>query len=288
MEVIIYTALVLAGLCLGSYAGATVWRLRVRSDDKQEAGDNILRAAREKLRRRRGKEDRSICLHCGHRLAWYDMVPLVSWLSLGGKCRYCRRPIGYMEPLIELSVAAFFVLSYAFWPHATVTAADWVIFGLWLAAGVGLAIIFVYDAKWFLVPYQAVFAVAAIGLISAALTLTQAAEPLAQLASIGGALLILAGLYYVLYVVSHHQWVGFGDVQIGVGLALLLADWRLAILTLFLANLIGVLVVLPGLVSGKLGRTSRVPFGPLLITGFVIAGLFGEVIINWYMSALAF
>ena len=69
-------------------------------------------------------------------------------------------------------------------------------------------------------------------------------------------------------------------------LALLLADWRLAFLTLFLANVIGCLVVIPGMLSKKLTRKSHVPFGPMLIIAWAVAGLFGERLIDWYMQAV--
>lgn len=288
-EIGVYVALFLVGLSLGSFSGATVWRLRAKSTDKTEHDDptDVKRhEAFKKIRKATAANDRSLCLSCGHQLAWYDLIPLVSWLSLRGRCRYCRAPIGYMEPLIEFGLAAFFVLSYAFWPQSLLTPIDYTIFALWLASGVGLAIIFAYDAKWFLVPYQVVYVVIGLGLISAILTVIRADDPIAQLWSIIGALVVLAGLYYALYVVSKHAWVGFGDVQIGVALALLLADWQLAFLTLFLANLIGTIMVLPGLINGKLSRASHVPFGPLLIAGFAIAGLVGNDIITWYLNSV--
>ena len=82
----------LGGLVVGSFVGASVWRLRARqlaSDAKH--GEKVLKKdARqvEKLPVRSIKSDRSVCLHCGHQLRWYDLIPLVSWVSLSGKCRY--------------------------------------------------------------------------------------------------------------------------------------------------------------------------------------------------------
>lgn len=76
-----------------------------------------------------------------------------------------------------------------------------------------------------------------------------------------------------------------GDVKLGVFIGLVLG-WEGALLTLMLANLIGTLIVIPGLVSGRMSRKSRVPFGPLLIIGFFIAGIFGDQIIDIYMQSL--
>ena len=99
------------------------------------------------------------------------------------------------------------------------------------------------------------------------------------------ALLAIAGLYWVLHAISKGAWVGFGDVKLGVFMGLALG-WQNALLALFLANLVGVLVILPGLITGKLSRTSRIPFGPLLLIGFVLAGLFGETITREYFESI--
>jgi len=99
-----------------------------------------------------------------------------------------------------------------------------------------------------------------------------------------GAAVILSGLYLVLYLISRGKWIGFGDVKLGLGLALLLADWRLAFVALFAANLIGCLIVIPAMISGRLKRDSHVPFGPLLILGFVIAQFAGIYLIETYLG----
>jgi prepilin signal peptidase PulO-like enzyme (type II secretory pathway) len=83
------------------------------------------------------------------------------------------------------------------------------------------------------------------------------------------------------------QWIGFGDVKLGLALALLTADWQLAFIALFAANLIGCLLVIPGMITGKVTRTTRIPFGPLLIVGTVIAVIWGPALIQAYMT-LAF
>jgi leader peptidase (prepilin peptidase)/N-methyltransferase len=94
----------------------------------------------------------------------------------------------------------------------------------------------------------------------------------------------LSGLYYVLHRVSKGQWIGFGDVKLGLALALLLVDWQLAFIALFAANLIGCLIVIPGMLSGKLTRTTRIPFGPLLIVGMVVAMIWGPLLVRMYFT----
>jgi prepilin signal peptidase PulO-like enzyme (type II secretory pathway) len=214
------------------------------------------------------------------------MIPLISWLSLWGKCRKCRKPIGFLEPMIEIGVAAFFVLSYAFWPYPLDNSLEIARLVLWMMAGVGLAIMFAYDTKWSLLPDRVNFTVIGIGACSALLVVLGAHDKLGALLGVVGSALILSGLYWVLYNVSKGRWIGFGDIKLGLGLAFLLADWKLAFIALFTANLTGCLIVLPAMVAGKLKRNSHIPFGPLLIVGFIIAGLFGSHLVNIYFSSL--
>lgn len=289
-QLIIYIALVLFGLCLGSFAGASVWRLRARqlSDDKL-AGERVDTDEYDHLKKLTKTSlfnDRSKCLHCSYVLRWYDLIPIFSWMSLRNKCRKCRKQIGLFEPLIELGMVAFFVLSYMFWPYPIVSSLEISRFLIWLVSGVGLAILFAYDAKWFMLPDRINFTVIGIGSLNAILVVLVAQDKLGAVLSVLGSVLVLSGLYWVLYKISHGRWIGFGDIKLGLGLALLLADWRLAFIALFAANLIGCFIVLPAMITGKLKRNSHVPFGPLLIVGFVIAGLVGNYLVDMYLSLL--
>ena len=291
MEVtIIYITLVLTGLIMGSFAGATVWRLRARelSEDKahHEDYDKVEYKQLSKLLTTKLSKDRSQCLHCSYQLRWHDLIPLVSWAMLRGKCRHCHKPIGYFEPLIELGVALFFVASYIFWPY---TFDSWLViarFIVWLIAGVGLAILATYDTKWFMLPDKVNFTVIALALASATLAIFGSGNYGDSLINIAMSVAILSGLYYVIYLISKGQWIGFGDIKLGLGLALLLSDWQLAFVALFAANLIGCLIVVPMMLFGKLKRDAHIPFGPLLIIGTLIAQLAGPALVSWYVGVL--
>jgi prepilin signal peptidase PulO-like enzyme (type II secretory pathway) len=286
----VYVALILVGLSLGSFAGATIWRLRARQLIKDKAdGEDYDKAEYKRLKKLTTSplsKDRSQCLHCSYVLKWYDLVPLVSWLSLGGKCRNCRKPIGYLEPLIELGVAVFFVISFIWWPYTLSNPIDITRFIIWLAAGVAFAILFVYDLKWFLLPDGVNFVLIGLGIITSILSVIGARDVGTALGSIAGSVLILSGLYFLLNKISKGKWIGFGDVKLGLGLALLLADVRLAFIAIFAANLIGSLIVIPQMIAGKLKRSAHVSFGPLLILGTVIAQLVGLSLADWYVTSL--
>jgi len=287
---VIYVALVLFGLVLGSFAGASVWRLRARqlAADKK-AGESVDHKEYTKLKQlahQKLSSDRSRCLHCGYELRWYDLIPLVSWLSLRGRCRSCHKSIGLMEPLIELGTALFFVVSYMFWPVALTSPLPIADFIIWLIAGVGLAIMFAYDTKWFLLPDKVNFAVIGLGLVSAVLMIVGSPNVLDAIINVVGSVLVLSGIYFVLYMVSKGRWIGFGDIKLGLGLGLLLNDWKLALIALFFANFIGCLIIIPLMISGKLKRNAHVPFGPLLIAGAIIAKLVGMGIAEFYTLSL--
>ena len=271
---------------MGSFVGATVWRLRaVQLREDKEEGSKHAAAKKQvsKLKKASLLHDRSVCLHCGHQLRWYDLVPLLSWLSLRGKCRYCKKPIGRFEPLIEILLAAFFVVSYVFWPLPLETTLEVARLVIWLVAGVAIAILAVYDFKWFLLPNRVMFPLIGVGVVYSLVVLALNQFSIDALMNIVYGCLILSGTYYLIYVLSSHQWVGFGDVKLGLALALLLADWQLSIMALFLANAIGTVLVLPLLLSGKLKRQAHIPFGPLLISGWLLSGLFGTQIVQWYL-----
>lgn len=287
---LVISLLVLLGLMFGSFAGASVWRLRSRQliEDRRE-GEAVDPKELKKLQplsKSTLRSDRSRCLHCGHILAWYDLLPLVSWVTLRGRCRYCRTPIGKFEPLMELGTAGVFVLSYLLWPMSLEVPVGLLTFLLWLVAVVMLVILFAYDMKWFLLPDQVMFPLIGVSAVVAVVQASAADNVLSALMSLGGALMILSGLYYFLWLISKGQWVGFGDVKLGIALALLLVDWQLALVALFSANLLGSLVVIPGMMLGKTGRKSHVPFGPFLIAGAMVAMLIGRGIVDAYAAMI--
>lgn len=273
-------ALLLLGVVLGSFAGAQVWRVRARQlrTDKQTGHPYDKHEWRQLRVLLQGtvRDDRSRCLQCGHVLAWYDLLPVVSWLSTGGRCRYCQQFIGWFELVMELVLGVGLALSYLVWPWAL--PASSLLFAVWVVVALVLMILAAYDAKWQLLPDPLNYGLMALGALFVLVRMTTLHD--VDLVSLTRAVALLAGLYGGLYAISRGAWIGFGDVKLCVGLALLLGDWRLAFMTLFFSNMLGCIIVLPGLVRGQLNTRSQVPFGPLLIIGCVISLLFGGSILR--------
>ena len=273
-------ALLLLGVVLGSFAGAQVWRVRARQlrTDKQTGHPYDKHEWRQLRVLLQGtvRDDRSRCLQCGHVLAWYDLLPVVSWLSTGGRCRYCQQFIGWFELVMELVLGVGLALSYLVWPWAL--PASSLLFAVWVMVALVLMILAAYDAKWQLLPDPLNYGLMALGALFVLVRMTTLHD--VDFVSLTGAVALLAGLYGGLYAISRGAWIGFGDVKLCVGLALLLGDWRLAFMTLFFSNMLGCIIVLPGLARGQLNTRSQVPFGPLLIIGCVISLLFGGHILR--------
>lgn len=282
--------LAIFGLIFGSFAGAQVWRLRARRLERAKATGGEYDKKEYKrlapLLHRGVRDDHSRCLSCGHELMAGDLIPLVSWLSTRGRCRYCHVSIGAFEPLMELGMAAAMVLVYVLWPYSLATPAGITQLVLWLIALIPLGILFAYDLKWFQLPESLTLPVIIIGAGVAALHITLAVHHGAAFLSMLGGVAILSGVYFVLWLASRGRWIGDGDIVLGLGLALLLSDWELSFIALFAANFLGCLIVLPGLTRRKISRTTEVQFGPLLIVGAIIALLAGHGIIDWYSGLL--
>lgn len=278
--ILIAGALLLLGVVLGSFAGAQVWRVRARQlrTDKQTGHPYDKHEWRQLRVLLQGtvRDDRSRCLQCGHVLAWYDLLPVVSWLSTGGRCRYCQQFIGWFELVMELVLGVGLALSYLVWPWAL--PASSLLFAVWVVVALVLMILAAYDAKWQLLPDPLNYGLMALGALFVLVRMTTLHD--VDIVSLTGAVVLLAGLYGGLYAISRGAWIGFGDVKLCVGLALLLGDWRLAFMTLFFSNMLGCIIVLPGLARGQLNTRSQVPFGPLLIIGCVISLLFGGSILR--------
>lgn len=295
IDVVVIIALFVLGAALGSFAGAQVWRLRARQlvADKQQGVKVPKRELAEVKaisgRNYGGSSDRSVCLHCGRQLAWHDLLPVVSWLVAKGKCRTCKKPIGKMEIIAEVALGAGFAMSYIVWPYGF-EAQGIAFFVIWLLILVLLAIHWIYDAKWFLLLDRITLLIGALALLFLALNLTETAQPLwgEKLIQTAFLLAILPGFYGLLYVVSRGAWIGFGDVKLLIPMALMLPRWEYGVLLIFLANLIGCIVLLPAMLSKKVTRTTRVPFGPFLILAFIITFLLGTQILNIYFSTILF
>lgn len=286
ISVMIYVVLVVLGLCFGSFVNAFVWRLH----EQQRLADSRQPAAKKKPSANSHLltandlsvvKGRSMCVHCHHELAAKDLVPVLSWLWLRGRCRYCGKPISAQYPLVELLNMLLFVASYLYWPTA-VSGWQTAIFALWLVLLIGLTALLVYDLRWMLLPNKIIFPLMGVAVLQAIVRVATDSQPWHALLQEVLAVIIGGGIFYVLFQVSGGRWIGGGDVKLGWLLGIIVATAEKAVLVIFLAAVLGSLVSLPLLVSRRLKRNSVIPFGPFLIVAGIVVVLFGGSIIHWY------
>jgi leader peptidase (prepilin peptidase)/N-methyltransferase len=235
------------GLCFGSFLNVCILRL--------PAEQSLLRPP-------------STCPRCGHRIAWYDNVPVVSWLVLRGKCRSCGNPISLQYPLIEALVGVLWVGAYLAW-GLSVHGLAGALFGT-ILLGIGIT-----DARHYLIPDEYTWGGLVIGL---AASLAGGWQGFLQ-AVIGAA----AGFGLLFAVGVGGKWMfreeamGGGDIKM-MAMVGSFVGWRGVLLTVFAGAALGSLIFVP--LSFKKKRL--VPFGVFLAVGAAVAFVFGDAIIAWY------
>lgn len=271
-----YSLIFIAGLMLGSYLNSWIWRVhegrwqfRLQSFGIKEA--KPLAIMRVGLR--------SVCIHCQRTLAWFENIPLGSFLVLRGRCRTCRQiiPVDYF--LVELITALLFVGITFFHLHLPALS-PWHFFrDLFFAAL--LVVVFVYDLKYYIILPGLAFAGALVATIINVhyLNFTFSSLLLAVAAC--------AGFFILQYVISKGRWIGKGDIYLAVMMGALLG-WPNILVALFLSYIFGALAAIPLLVFKKKEMSSEVPFGTFLAVGTLAAMFWGEPLVRWYLALAKF
>ena len=230
------------GLVGGSFLNVVILRL--------PAGKSVIRP-------------RSHCPHCGHFLRPWELIPVLSYLLLQGRCHKCLHRISWRYPAVELLIAALFVSAYIFRSERTFL-------------GLGLDFIFILllvtlafiDIDTYRLPDKLVILVAVVGLINSVFT---------GMPAIGQSLLgaLIAGLIFFLIAYFYPQGMGLGDVKFVAALGLYLGAPQI-LAAIFWACLLGVLCGGLWLFIAKKSIKNPLPFGPFLATGTYIVLLFQD------------
>ena len=212
---------------------------------------------------------RSHCTRCGHALSGLDMIPVVSWLCLRGKCRYCKAPVSARYTVVELlggMLALLSVYQYGFqWKALTVFAFFAVL----------TAVAFV-DADTMEIPDGFVIAAALVGVISIfVFPEISLVSRLIGIVCVSGPMLLLAMLIAGGF--------GGGDIKLMAACGIFMG-WKISLLAMFFAALAGGAYGVILMARKKAGRKSQFAFGPFLCVGMAAAFLWGEKILNWYLG----
>jgi len=215
--------------------------------------------------------DRSACPECGHVLGVPDLIPVLSYLGLRGRCRYCRKRISFRYPLVELFTGGLFAAVFSVYGLQPVT-----IVYLFMASILLIAALIDLDHMY--IPNELVV----FGLISGTVI-----NPLFGTGSLTGlALGFIAGAFPLagVYLVSRGG-MGAGDVKLGGVLGVFLG-WQLTLVALFLSFLSGAAAGIMLMVSGQKSRKDAISFGPFLALGGIAASLWGWPVIEWYIGLM--
>lgn len=271
MELFWSIMVTLLGLLLGSFFNVCIYRI--------PEGKSIVHPP-------------SACPKCGHQLQPMDLIPVASWFFLGGKCRYCKEPVSPRYALVELLTAVTFLAVFLRYGFSVNTLALLVLMSV-------LLIVFFIDLDHMIIPDGLVIT----GLVGGALlyvyqllapgrgwpafTLQGAPgtvkwfEPLIGMVSSSLILFIVAVIGLLIY--KNDGAMGMGDVKIFLPIGLILG-WRLSLLTLFGAIMLGGLAGVVLLVFRLKDRKAAIPFGPFIIVSAFLMSLFGYRLLNWYLG----
>ena len=274
MAYFVYSFIIfILGLIVGSFLNVVIYRL--------ENGEKII-------------NDRSKCLHCKRVLAWYDLIPVLSFIFLKGKCRYCNKKISWQYPLVEIGTGILFVMilnyvlcitnyeylisNFQFFNtiHYSLFTIQFLFLLFWFYIISSLIIIFVYDLKHYIIPDKVIYPAI---IIAIGFNLSNNLVTLNHLFAA-----FIAGLFFLsIVIITKGKGMGGGDIKL-VFLMGLILGWPVIIFSVFLASVLGSIVGIYLILIGKKKMKSMVPFGPFLVAGTFIGMFFGEEIIEWYLN----
>ncbi len=235
------------GLCIGSFINALVWRV---AHAKTLGG-------------------RSMCVHCKKQLRNIDLIPVVSFFILKGKCRFCQKKISWQYPIVEIITAVAFVFVTTQDIGPGMIHFQWIILTL-------LITLFVVDFQYGILPD-----VLTLPAIATVVVLRLVMEPPL---SVVGVDMILGGLtgfsfFALQWIISRGKWIGDGDIRFGVLMGVLLG-FPGVLLALLLSYSIGSFFAMGLLATHKRQWESRIALGPFLVIGTLITYYGGERILS--------
>jgi leader peptidase (prepilin peptidase)/N-methyltransferase len=219
----------------------------------------------------------SHCPACSHPIAWYDNIPIVSYLVLTGRCRHCAARIPLRYPVVEtLNALGYAALLWFFGPGWPTVAYGLLYSALLVVAGT--------DLSHKIIPNVITFPGIVVGLISAATIL-----PLGLINGLIG-LLVGGGILWLLAWASPYlfgkEGMGGGDIKLLAMIGAFLG-WKPALMTIMVGSFLGSLVGITLIAARVIRREDYIPFGPFLVCGALVALFFGQSILDWYQGLLA-
>ncbi|WP_243297455.1 prepilin peptidase [Bacillus litorisediminis] len=213
----------------------------------------------------------SHCPHCKRELGPLELIPVLSYLFLKGKCRNCKAPISILYPFIELLTGLLFMYAYLYFGFSNELVVSFLLISL-------LSIIIVTDLKYMLIPNKILIYFLVFLLVYRVFSpLDPWWNPYA--AGVG------VSLFLLLVAILSKGGMGGGDIKLFfvIGIAL---GFPNVLLTFFLATIIGAVIGMIGIFLGRIKKRQAIPFGPFIALGALLSLFYGEQIMQWYFDIL--
>jgi len=215
---------------------------------------------------------RSACPHCHHQLTSFELIPVFSYMFLGGKCRQCKARISPIYPLMELATGLLFVLAPLILGWTNELFVAWTLISLFI-------IIFVSDITYMIIPDKVLLFFTGIFLLE---RIVIPLQPWWD--SLAGA---AAGFLLLLFIaVISKGGMGGGDIKLFALIGFVMGI-KLVFISFFISALYGAIFGIIGLMTGKVKRKNPIPFGPFIAAGTLTAYFYGDMILLKYLQFLA-
>ena len=249
-DVIVWLTIGALGLAVGSFLNVCIHRLP-RQESLASPG--------------------SRCPQCGAPLRWYDNIPLLSYIILGGRCRSCRAAISMIYPLVEFVTAFVFLAAYFLFGPSPLLVAR-------LVFACAMIVLFVVDLQHRILPNVITIPGIIAGFVFSLFLPPGWLGSLIGIVAGGGVLLLMAEMYYRF---RKEEGLGMGDVKMLAMIGAFLG-WKLMLVTLVLGSFLGSFIGI-GMIALKRGDMKyALPFGTFLAIGAIVASVSGDAILRWY------
>ena len=246
--ILLYIMIFLFGIVIGSFLNVCIYRIPKKED--------IVKI-------------NSHCMTCNYKLKWYDLVPIFSYIFLGGRCRKCKTKLSIQYPLIEGLNGILYVLVVA----VNGVTMESLLYCLMFSALVTLSVI---DFRTYEIPFGINLFILTLGLVRLALDYRNFLDYLIGFISVSGFL-------YLLFLLTKGRGIGGGDIKL-MAVAGLLIGWQNIIIALFVGCILGSIIHISLMIILKKER--MLAFGPYLSLGIFLAMLYGKPLFDWYIGLI--
>jgi len=251
-DAFVFVLVIVFGACVGSFLNVCIYRLP-RKESLLWPG--------------------SRCTSCGRSLSWYENLPIVGWIALGGRCRTCRESVSWMYPAVETITALTFLSGYLLY-GLTALAVVRILFAC------ALIVLFVTDLQHKILPNVITLPGIAVGFACSLFLPPGWRDSLIGIVAGGGVLFAIAETYYR---VRGEEGLGMGDVKL-LGMIGAFLGWKLVLLTLVFASFTGSVFGVALIAFGRGNMKYALPFGTFLAVGALVSAIWGTPIVDWYFG----